>query len=213
MARKSDQHIMSFGDHLEDLRRRLFFALLGPVPIAVVCFFFGDELLQLLIDPLEAALREAGQPSRLLATSPLEPFAAYLKVSVLVAVLVSAPWILYQLWLFVSPGLHRHERRFAYFLFPMSTVLTAVGIVFLYKVLLPVSLSFLINFGAGLATQDTRPLPLPEGVTLPAMPVLDADPADPEPGAHWFNRRLHEFRIAIPSRSADETIVVGIPAS
>jgi sec-independent protein translocase protein TatC len=195
---------MSFGDHLEDLRRRLTWALLGPVPIIIVCFFYGDALLDFLLRPVEAELRAAGQPTRLLATSPIEPFAAYLKVSIVVGLLASGPWILYQAWLFIAPGLYRTERRFVYFLIPFSAVLTLLGAVFLYYVLLPVSLAFLIRFGAALAPQKPGQIPLPQGFALPSLPVLEGDPASPEAGQVWINRRLQEIRIAIPRRALVE---------
>jgi len=198
MPRTPERHVMSFGDHLEELRRRLGWALLGPIPIIIVCFVFGDALLDFLLRPVEAELRAAGQATRLLATSPIEPFAAYLKVSIVIGLLASGPWILYQAWLFVAPGLYPSERRFVYFLIPLSAALTAIGAIFLYTVLLPVSLSFLIRFGAALAPQQTNVAPLPDGVALPTLPILEADPAEPEAGDFWVNRRLQELRIAVP---------------
>jgi hypothetical protein len=75
-----DTSTMSFGDHLEDLRKRLFYSLLGPIPILIVCLVFGGPILEFIVIPLETQLRASGQPVRLLATSPIESFGAYLKV-------------------------------------------------------------------------------------------------------------------------------------
>ncbi|MCA9307848.1 MAG: twin-arginine translocase subunit TatC, partial [Phycisphaerales bacterium] len=150
---------MSFGDHLEDLRRRVIMAGLGFIPIFVLALLFGRPILAFLTIPLTEALRDAGQPAGLLATSPLETFGAYMRVSVIVGVMVAFPWMLYQLWLFVAPGLYTHERRFVYFLVPLSTALTAAAAVFLYKFLLPVSLYFLIAFGSTIVQEDHGTLP------------------------------------------------------
>ncbi len=206
--------IMNFGDHLEELRRRLIFALLGPIPIFIVALIFGGPLLDFLLAPAEAALRDAGLPAKLLATSPAEPFIAYLKVAAVVSVMCSAPWILFQAWLFIAPGLYSTERKFAHLLFPLSAVLTISGLAFLYKLLLPVMLSFLIAFGVSLAGPDVKTSAVPDGVVLPEIPVLMNDPAESVSGQMWINGTLHELRIAtdtgvmaIPMSAGDGSIV------
>ncbi len=192
--------VMPFGDHLEELRRRLIWAILGVVPILIVCLVFGGPLMKFLMIPLLDALRRTGEPPQLLATSPLETFAAYLKVSTIVAVLIATPWLVYQLWLFIAPGLYRQERRFVYFLIPMSGLLTALGMVFLYKVLLPVSLGFLILFGTSLVETSTPRVEPPPGLQLAEIPVLpgDVDPEGLAVGASWVNSRLGELRVVMP---------------
>jgi sec-independent protein translocase protein TatC len=203
---------MSFGDHLEELRRRLIIALLGPLPIFIIALFFGGPLLEFLLAPAEAALHDAGLPAKLLATSPAEPFIAYLKVAFVVALLFSAPWILYQAWLFVAPGLYASEKRFAHILFPLSGVLTAAGLTFLYTVLLPVMLRFLIAFGIALASQPAPDAPAPAPVDLPGLPILPADPPLPEPGQMWINESTYELRIAMaPSDTGAAAFVMAIP--
>lgn len=192
-----DPHTMSFGDHLEELRRRLIFALLGPIPILIVCLIFGGQILEFIVHPLESQLRAAGQPVRLLATSPVESFGAYLKVGMGAAALISAPWILYQAWLFVAPGLYQKERRFVYFLLPASAGLTTTAFVFLYYLMLPVTLRFFIVFGSLVVQSHPTTAPLPPEIVLPSVPVLAADPIEPEPGSMWVNEPLRELRIAV----------------
>jgi len=211
---KNPDATMSFGDHLEELRRRLIVALLGPVPIFIIALFFGGPLLELLLAPVEAALRAEGLPAKLLATSPAEPFLAYLKVGFVVALVFSAPWILYQAWLFVAPGLYTSERRFAHLLFPLSALLTATGLVFLYSVLLPVMLRFLIAFGVTLAGQAAATAPVDPGLRLAEAPVLRADPPAPEAGQMWINGVTRELRVAVPSGPAGDgagVMVMAIP--
>lgn len=207
-------NIMNFGDHLEELRRRLIFALMGPIPIFIVALIFGGPLVELLLEPARTALLGANLPAKLLATGPAESFVVYIKVAAVVSVMFSAPWILFQVWLFIAPGLYNTERRFAHLLFPLSAVLTITGLAFLYKLLLPVMLSFLIGFGISLAGADVATAPIPEGIDLPSIPVLAADPVDPTPGMMWVNGTLHELRIAtgdevmaIPMSAGDGSIV------
>ncbi len=204
-------HPMSFGDHLEDLRKRVLLALIGLVPLIVVGFLIGGPLLEFLARPVIEAMREAGEPSGLLATGPLESFISYIKVSIGVALLLGLPWMLYQLWLFVSPGLYSNERRFVYFLIPLSFLLTLVSATFLYKVLLPISLYFLILFGSNIAKSPVDTAELPPDITVAmlndnAMPVLDKDPplADLQPGAQWLNTQRNEIRIYL----GEETVRV-----
>jgi sec-independent protein translocase protein TatC len=192
---KADFQSMSFGDHLEELRRRLIMALLGIVPILVVCLLFGKQILLFLLDPLEDQLLRAGQAPTLQALSPVETFGAYVKVSTVAAVLLAVPWLLWQLWLFVAPGLYEHERRFARLLLPFSAILTAAGAAFLYYAMLPVALFFLISFGAGVAQRSGTTAPLPEGVSLASVPVLAADPLGASPGSMWVLEPTHQLRI------------------
>lgn len=186
---------MSFGDHLDELRRRLVFALIGVGLIFVVAVVFGGQLLEIITQPVTTALHDAGQAANLQATSPLESFTAFLKIATVAAMLVGMPWILYQAWLFISPGLYAHEQKFVYVLIPMSLMMTAIGLLFLYFVVLPLCLYFLIDFGAGLVPSITTTAPLPAGIVLPQVPVLAADPPDAAVGAYWFNSSIGQLRL------------------
>lgn len=202
--------VMSFGDHLEELRRRVLWGLLGVVPIFAVSLVFGGWLIEVLMAPVQAALRRAELPPTLQSTGALESIGAYVKVTLAVTLVLGLPWIIYQLWLFVAPGLHAHERRFAQLLLPMSAVLSLAGLAFLYFVMLPAMLFFLVSFGAGLGRPTVVAAPLPPGITLPTVPMLDFDPADPPPGSTWYNRSLGEMRFARPD-PAGGVEVVGTP--
>ncbi|CAG1006399.1 Sec-independent protein translocase protein TatC [Phycisphaerales bacterium] len=194
---KANAAYMPLGDHLEELRRRIMFALIGLVPIALVAMGFGSYLLAFLVEPAKSALRKAGQPDLMIQTGPLEAFGTYMKVSLIAAVVVGSPWVFYQFWKFVAPGLYRHEKRFVYFLLPLSTVLTSVGLVFLFRIILPVILTWLVGFGTMLGAAPTKTGALPEGVVLPTVPVLAADPSEPALGEVWFNRSLMELRVCV----------------
>jgi sec-independent protein translocase protein TatC len=186
---------MSFGDHLDELRRRLIYAMLTVLPIFILCVVFGNQLLEFLLTPAKAQLRAANLPGSFIVTNPLEAFTAWIKVAFVITLVIGVPAILLQLWLFVSPGLHSHERRFALFLVPMSLVLSVVGLAFLYYVMLPAMLAFLVNFGAGVGQPRTALVELPPGVAPLIVPSIPGDPASPPPGALWFNSELAQLRI------------------
>ncbi len=150
MSNSAKQPVMSFGDHLEELRRRVIISLLAPLVVMIPSLLFAKTLLAILTEPLRNALRAQGLPDLLQLLSPTEAIISYFKVSLILAIIVSAPVIMWQLWKFIQPGLYGHERRFAYLLIPMSAVLTAIGTTFLFLVVLPLSLQVLIAFAGGM---------------------------------------------------------------
>lgn len=198
--------IMPFGDHLEELRRRLIYALLGVLPILIVSLVIGKSVLNFLLHPIAAALERGGMPPGLQVTGPFEMFTAYIQVSVVLTILVGAPWIVFQLWRFVAPGLHSHERRFAYLLAPMSVVLTVLSALFLYYVMLPTVLMFFVAFNASLPMVEVKSAPLPEGVALQVATVLEADPEDPPLGAMWYNRTVNQLRMSVLDKDGKKVV-------
>lgn len=186
---------MSLGQHLEDLRRRLIFAILGLVPIFALALTFGEEILDYLMSPARQQLRDAGLNDTFLATGPLELLNTYFYVAIVVSVALGAPWILYQLWRFVAPGLYERERRFVYLIIPLSASLIIASVFFLFRVALPLCLAFLVTFGTGLGKHETTKADLPPGIVLPSVPVLDHDPPAPTVGQYWYSRESNEIRV------------------
>lgn len=119
---------MSFGEHLEDLRRRLIHALAGIVAAALVTFYFGFHIMAWLARPFLEALAALGLPPQVYVRDPTLGFRLYLKVSLISAVIVASPWVVYQLWRFIASGLYAHEKRVAYMLAPFSAVMTVLAI-------------------------------------------------------------------------------------
>ncbi|MEM1424475.1 MAG: twin-arginine translocase subunit TatC [Planctomycetota bacterium] len=207
---------MSFGDHLDELRRRIVLVLVAIVPLFVGAMFVSSGVLEFLLEPLRDALQRGGQPQSILATSPLEPFIAYLKVAFVLTLLVGTPWVLLQAWLFVAPGLYLRERRFVYFLIPLSTALTSLGMVFLYKVLLPISLYFLITFNAALIDRPTGEAEVPADAAIVTLPLLDGAPAPSAieggavpPGSVYYNERTGQVQFVRPDGSVGTIPVRG----
>jgi len=198
---------MPLGDHLDELRRRLIVSLVGLLPIAAVAFYFGDVLLAFLVEPARGALRAAGQSDSLQATNPLETLGSYMTVSTIATILVGSPWMLYQLWRFIAPGLYKHERRFVYFLLPLSSVLTATGVMFLFTVIMPIVLTFLVGFGTALGARDAVQAPLPAGVTLGTVAVLEGDPPAPKVGEEWVNLPTRRRRVCVGYEGTEPLIL------
>ncbi|MFG0331202.1 MAG: twin-arginine translocase subunit TatC [Phycisphaerales bacterium] len=200
---------MSFGDHLEELRTRLLRGLIAPLILVIPALIFGKEILVWLVHPVEQALLNNGLPPRLQALSPVETFVTYMKIAILVAVIGGAPILVYQLWRFIAPGLYKNERRFAHLLVPMSVVLTTIGVLFLYYIVLPISLAMLIRFTKGFEQPDVGQV-APEvvaGVEMPTIPLLPADPPELAIGEMYFNTTLRQLRIR-----TDEEVIVAIDA-
>ncbi|MEM1330349.1 MAG: twin-arginine translocase subunit TatC [Planctomycetota bacterium] len=199
---------MPLSDHLEELRRRVILALLGLLPIVVAALILGKPLLAFLLRPVQEALIDSGASPLLQATGPLETFGTYLRVALVTAILLGSPWLLYQLWRFIAPGLYASERRFVHVLLPLSTVLTASGIAFLYGVILPVVLAFFITFGTGVSTRTAETAPPPPDAVFPTIPVLDADPDAPSLGEEWVNTALMQRRVCV-GFDGEDPIVMG----
>jgi sec-independent protein translocase protein TatC len=199
---------MTLGEHLEELRKRVVIALLGLVPIVVLAFLFGKHLLDLITKPVKAALIAHGEAGQMIFTGVTEGFAVYMKVAMLAAIVVGAPWLVYQLWKFVSPGLYSHERRFAYFLVPLSMVLTVSGVLFLYFYFMPLILTFFLDFNSGLGVSEIAVAPVAPEIVLAHMPVLAADPPVEalKPGAAWVNSSENLLRICVSVTNGAPTI-------
>ena len=101
---------MSFLDHLDELRRRIVFAIISLAIAFVACFTFSTEIFEFLMGPMIMALPPGGE---LIATKVPEIFVLHLKMSFFVAIFVASPAWLTQVWLFISPGLYKTERKFA----------------------------------------------------------------------------------------------------
>ncbi len=136
---------MSFSDHLEELRQRLFYAI-GAVAIgAALCFVYAKQIVQVLEIPAAGI--------KFLQLAPGEYFFVSVKVAGYCGLLVASPVILYQIIQFVIPGLTRRERQLVLPVVVGSSVLFVAGIAFAYFLLIPAALNFLIGYGADVVEQ------------------------------------------------------------
>jgi len=126
--------------HLLELRDRLLRALIAVFIVFLPLVFFSNELFTLVARPLIEKLPEG---TSLIATSVVAPFMTPLKLALIAAIFVAMPYVLYQVWGFVAPGLYRREKRFALPLFASSVALFYVGVAFAYFVVFPLMFAFL----------------------------------------------------------------------
>jgi sec-independent protein translocase protein TatC len=125
--------------HLLELRDRLIKALMGVGLVFVPCMMYANDIFSYVSQPLQEKLPKGAS---LIATSVMSPFTTPFKLSFFIAAFIAMPWILYQLWAFVAPGLYRHEKRFAVPLLVSAILLFYVGVLFAYFFVFPVMFSF-----------------------------------------------------------------------
>lgn len=127
--------------HLIELRTRLLRAAISVVVVFIALYPFADHLYSWLSGPLRAALPKG---ATMIATQVASPFLVPMKLALLVAVFICIPYVLYQLWAFVAPGLYRHERRMIWPLLVSSTALFYIGALFAYFVVFPLVFHFFV---------------------------------------------------------------------
>ena len=139
---------MSFLEHLEELRSRIIKALVGVAVAFTVSLLFCDPLWNIVRMPATHALISLGYQPNLAQITPMETFnVIWFKLPVLCAIFLSSPWILYQVWAFIAPGLYRRERRFAAPFILCSAGLFILGGLFAYFVAFRFGLTFLLGLG------------------------------------------------------------------
>ncbi len=145
-----DMARMSFLEHLEELRTRILRALGGLLVVYLVCLAYAGDLLRLALEPFRGAARSIAGPGdeliKIVNIRPLEQFQVqYIKVPLLAAVFLGAPWLAYQAWQFIAPGLYKREKRWAVpFIFTTATLFVLGGL-FCYFIALRVTLQFLLT--------------------------------------------------------------------
>jgi sec-independent protein translocase protein TatC len=137
---------MSFLEHLEELRRRIIYGFLYVVAGLGICWGFHERIFAVMQKPIMVALAIHHLDQKLVYLNPTDPFNMYLKISFLAGIFVASPFVLYQVWAFMAPGLYRNERRYV-LPFMFSTVgLFLAGGYFGYRMVYPTALDFLITF-------------------------------------------------------------------
>ncbi|MBA3975698.1 MAG: twin-arginine translocase subunit TatC [Candidatus Solibacter sp.] len=145
---------MSFMEHLEELRLRLIRALAGIAVAFAVCIFFADKIWDAVRQPAANALRQLGFPGELAQITPTEAFSIiWIKLPVLAALFLAAPWVLYQVWAFIAPGLYKKERRLAAPFIITTAGLFILGGCFAYFVAFRFGLTFLLGIGVNIGVR------------------------------------------------------------
>jgi sec-independent protein translocase protein TatC len=137
---------MGFLDHLEELRRRLVYSIAAVVVGFFACWGFREKIYAVMQKPIMEALKAHGLAEKLVYLNPVDPFNLYLKIAALAGLFVTSPFVLYQVWMFISPGLYRNEKRYVMPFMASTIALFSAGGYFGYRVVYPRALEFLIGF-------------------------------------------------------------------
>ncbi len=139
---------MSFLEHLEELRRRILYSFVSVIVAFLACWWYSSYFVDLMQRPIVAALHAHGLPEKLVVLSPTDAFNTYIHVGLVAGVFLASPFVLYQLWLYISPALYSSERKLV-LPFMFSTVgLFVAGGAFAYYIVFPASMNFLIDTGS-----------------------------------------------------------------
>ncbi len=130
-------------DHLTELRDRLIKSAWAIAITTACCFYFSEDIFNLVRYPIQAHLPEGG----LVFTNPMDKFIAHMKLSVVAGVILACPAWLYQAWMFVAPGLYAHEKKYSAAFVTSGIALFLSGVAFAYFLVLPSAFQFLFNFG------------------------------------------------------------------
>lgn len=136
-------HHMTLTEHLHELRKRLVNSLWALLVFTGIAYNFSTEIFNFIRKPIEKYLTNGG----LVYTGPLDKFIAHFKISIIVGIILSCPFWLYQLWLFVAPGLYRKERSYTFGFITFGSLLFLCGSAFSYFVAMPMAFDFLFTFG------------------------------------------------------------------
>jgi sec-independent protein translocase protein TatC len=138
---------MGFLDHLEELRRRLVYSIAAVAVGFFICWWKVERIYDFVQRPITDVLRANGVSDKLGYLNPTDPFNLYLKVAALAGLFLTSPFVLYQVWMFISPGLYRNEKRYVVPFMVSTIALFMTGGYFGYRVVFPRALEFLIHFG------------------------------------------------------------------
>lgn len=130
-------------DHLIDLKRSLV-RVLGIIAVGFLCsIYFSEHIFNFIRSPILPYLNEGG----LVFTAPVDKFMAHMQVSMLASVVLTCPLWLYQVWLFIAPGLYDNERKIGIYFIIFGTILFLLGVLFVYKIVYPMAFKYLLTFG------------------------------------------------------------------
>lgn len=187
---------MTIGEHLEELRTRLFYGLIGFAIALVMCLFYAKtHVVPAFCAPLVKVLVERDINPQLIVDEVGEGFMVYITISLVSAAALSSPWILYQLWQFVAAGLYPNERKYVTRYLPVSIALLISGMLFVYFLVLPWTLEFFIDFNTGFelvspaatAVEPVAAQPAAGEEQIGEIPRLHGDPPTAREGQVWID--------------------------
>jgi sec-independent protein translocase protein TatC len=184
-----DLYRMTIGEHLEELRSRLMYGLIGFSVALVFCLVFAkSHVVPAFCRPLVNALVAEDINPQLIVDELGEGFMVYITISLISAAAISSPWFLYQLWQFVAAGLYPNERKYVTRYLPVSIVLLISGMLFVYFLVLPWTIEFFLEFNGGFELPHVAP------VAAVVDPAPAAAAATPPPAGGLQVAEIPQFR-------------------
>ena len=136
---------LPFTSHLKELRDRLLVCVIAMAVAFVFTYYFKEKLFAVLMQPF---VKVMPAKSAFIFTGVTEAFITYFKISIVMALFVSAPVLLYEFWMFVAPGLYEKEKKFVYPFIFLGSICFILGAVFCYFVVMPVAYRFFVSYAA-----------------------------------------------------------------
>lgn len=156
-----DDREMPLLDHLIELRNRIMYAVIALVLGFVVCWFFAEPIYRFLVRPLADIYEQMGyHDRRMIYTGLTEAFFTYLKVAFFAGAFITFPFVAAQAWLFIAPGLYRHEKEALLPFLIATPVLFFLGGAFVYYFIFPVAWQFFLSFETTATEPGTLPIQL-----------------------------------------------------
>ncbi len=147
MTERAELPGMSLLEHLEELRRRLIHSAVYLVLAFFIAYAFHERIYGFMQQPITTALAKHGLDPHLVYLNPIEPFNLFLKISFVGGAILASPFVLYQVWLFISPGLYQQEKRYVVPFMTATIGLFLAGAWFGYHFVYPGALDFLLGYG------------------------------------------------------------------
>lgn len=199
---------MSFFDHLEELRWRIIRSLLSVVVGTIIAWFFIDWLVDgVLLRPITVLNAHASGVQQQIHLQNLKPFGQlflYMQVAIVAGVLLCLPYILYELWSFIAPGLMPKERKFVKWIVMFTTVCFLAGIAFSYFVMLPAALQFFAGFGTATIANN---IAISEYMNFVVSVLLASGVVFELPMVSWFLSKIGILTPAFMRRYRRHSIV------
>jgi sec-independent protein translocase protein TatC len=141
--------------HLGELRKRLILSFIGMAVGFIACYAVKETIFDILAAPLLHIMQGMKIEGTMIFTSVAEAFFTYMKVAFIAGIILTSPFLLYQVWAFVAPGLYQHEKRYAVPFLLGGSAFFALGVLFAYYVAIPMGFKFLLGY----ATDFIKPMP------------------------------------------------------
>ena len=190
-ALESDEPEMSFLEHLEELRWRIIRSLLGIVVGAIICWIFIDQIMnEVLLQPVlkvNSNLAPGQQPITLQNLKPFGQVFLYMEVGLIGGVIIAVPYLLYEIWAFIAPGLLPKERKHVSSIVVFSSFCFLAGIAFAYFIMMPTAMKFFAGFGT---TEIENNIAINEYMSFVISVMLGAGLVFELPMVSWFLSKL-----------------------